>query len=84
MAATLSDEHIERVEKFFESDAAEALWTQLEAGVIADWINATEAVDREDLWRRLQVILQLKIFLRDSAAMKRLSERAQERRVFQT
>jgi len=84
MAPTLSDEQLEQIREFMLLDAAEILFTQMEAGVMADWITSDDPVQREDCWRRLQAILQFKNTLRDAAAMKRLTERAQERRVYQT
>jgi hypothetical protein len=84
MAAQLNPDQLEEIRRFIASEAAELLFTQLEAGVIADWINCPDPVDREGHWRELQAILRLKSSLRDSAAMKRLTERAQERRVYQT
>jgi hypothetical protein len=76
----LSDEQLEIVRKFMESDAASTLFTQLEANCIAGWIICDDPVDRETAWRDLQAILNLKNSLRDSAAMKRLNERNQEAR----
>jgi hypothetical protein len=64
--------------------AADLLFTNLENGVISDWVNSGDSTAREELWRLLQVILQLKVTLRDAAAMKRLTERAQERRIYQS
>jgi hypothetical protein len=82
--ATLSAEQLEQIREFMVGDAAEALFTQIEAGTIADWIICGDPVDRETCWRNLQAILRLKNSLRDAAAMKKLTERSQERRVFQT
>lgn len=78
-APQLSDEQLEIVRKFVESDAAEVLFNQIEANTIADWVMCEEPVGRETCWRELQAILRLKNTLRDSAAMKRLNERNQER-----
>jgi len=84
MPATLSAEQLEEIRTFMLSEAAELLFTQMEAGVIADWIGATAPSDREDHWMRLQMILRLKAYLRDAAAMKKLTDRNQERRVYQS
>ena len=84
MAPQLSDEQLEQIREFMQLDAAEILFTQMEAGVKDDWEACDQPAGREDCWLRLQAILQLKYFLRDAAAMKRLTERAQERRVYQT
>ena len=83
-APALSAEHIEEIRSFMAGDAAEILFTQIEAGVMADWITCDDPVGRDNCWRSLQAILHLKNSLRDAAAMKRLTERAQERRVYQT
>jgi hypothetical protein len=82
--ATLSDEQLEQIREFMVSAAAELLFTQIESGVMADWITCDDPVGRDNCWRSLQAILQLKNSLRDAAAMKRLTERAQERRTFAT
>lgn len=79
-APQLSDEQLEIIRKFMESDAAGVLFTQLEMSCIAGWIICDDPVDRETAWRELQAILNLKNALRDSAAMKRLNERNQEAR----
>jgi len=84
MAAPLDGEQIEYVREFFSSQTAELLFGQLEGGVINDWANCQDANERENLWRMLQAILLLKFSLRDAAAMKRLTERAQERRIYQS
>ena len=82
--AVLNAEQIEQIREFMHSEAADLLFTSLESGAVSDWINCTEPVGREECWRSLQAILQLKFALRDSAAMKRLTERAQERRIYQS
>jgi len=84
MAAPLDGEQIEFIREFFTSPVAEQLFAQLEGGVVNDWVNCQDAAEREHLWRMLQVILLLKFTLRDAAAMKRLTERAQERRIYQS
>ena len=61
-------------------DHAGSTW---EHGLISDWINGSSADAREEAWRQMQVVLHLKFTLRDAAAMKRLTTRAQERRVYQ-
>jgi len=84
MAAPLSAEQIQEVRQFFESPTADLLFQHLETGLISDWINGQEVVDREECWCGLQAVLRLKFMLRDAAAMKRLTERAQERRIYAT
>jgi hypothetical protein len=84
MAPQLSDDQLEQIREFMLLDAAEILFTQMEAGVIADWITCEDPVARDNCWRSLQAILQLKNSLRDAAPNKKLTERAQERRVYQT
>ena len=83
-APQLSDEQREIIRRFMASDAAKAMWTQLEAGVMADWVLCEEPVGREACWRELQAILQLKSQLQDAEPMKRLNERNQERRATYT
>jgi hypothetical protein len=82
--AALSSEQIEEIRAFCLSPAAELLFEQLESGAVADWINCPEPVGRETHWHIVQAILRLKAQLRDSAAMKRLSDRIQERRTYAT
>jgi len=84
MAKPLTAEQIEIVREFFTSEVADQLFQAMEHGLIGDWINATEIEDREHAWHMVQAVLQLKFSLRDAAAMKKLTERAQERRVYQT
>ena len=84
MAPQLSDEQLDIIRRFMASDAARAMFTQLETGVMADWITCEDPVGRETCWRELQAILRLKNSLHDSAAMKRLNERNQERRATYT
>ena len=84
MEPQLSDDQLEEVRVFFDSDAAAALFTLLEGGCLADWIAATDTDQREECWRRFQTITQLKVSLRDATAMKRLTERAQGARVYRT
>jgi len=77
----LSEEQIEEVRTFFESEAGKAMFATLEASCLATWINASDTTAREECWHMFQVIGQLQSVLRDAPAMKRLSQRAQERRL---
>lgn len=81
---TLSGEQLEEIRTFMLSEAAELLFTTMEHGVISDWINCADAANRDECWRTLQSILHLKFSLRDAAAMKKLTDRNQERRVYQS
>ena len=80
----LSDEQLEEVRFFFESDAGKAMFAMLEASCMAEWISASDTAVREECWQRFQVISRLQSVLRDAPAMKRLSQRAQERRLHTT
>ena len=82
--AILSDEQVETVRRFFMSEAADVLFQHLEQGLVTNWINSQAIEEREECWRTLQALLQLKFSLRDAAAMKTLTQRAQERRVYQS
>jgi len=79
----LSDEQIEEVRTFFASEAARAMFQTLEASCIAEWINGEDTNAREETWRMLQAVVRLLNVLRDAPAMKRLTQRAQERRSVQ-
>ena len=81
-AQTLSAEHLETIREFMLSEAAELVFGMMEAGIINDWVNCHDPAERETCWRNLQAVLLLKFYLRDAAAMKRLTERTQERRIY--
>jgi hypothetical protein len=79
----LDDEQIERIRSFFESPTGTAMFEQLKASVIAEWMCSAppELQLREDSFHMLQAILRLEATLRDAPAMKRMTQRNQERRV---
>jgi hypothetical protein len=78
----LNEEQLEEVRQFMTSPTAELVFQQLQAGTVVDWILAKDLVDRERCWVDLQALLRLQNTLRDATAMKRLDQRAQERRVY--
>jgi len=80
----LTDQQIEQCLDFFRSDTASVLFQQIEAGTMADWLTCETPVGREAHWHEMQAILRLQASLRDAAAMKRLTERAQAQRAATT
>jgi hypothetical protein len=78
----LDDEQIERIRSFFASPTGIVLFEQLKASVIAEWMcsEPPELQLREDSFHTLQAILRLEAMLRDAPAMKRMTQRVQERR----
>ena len=72
-----TEEQLERVREFFNSDASAALWRQLEAQIMADWLVSEDPVRRERCWYEMQAVLHLQAKLRDATANTRLSQRAQ-------
>lgn len=73
----LTDEQLERVREFFNSDASALLWRQLETKIMADWLLAEDPAKRERCWYEIQAVLQLQATLRDAKANTRLDQRAQ-------
>jgi len=80
----LSEDQLSEVRSFFESPTGQAMFATMETAIIAEWINASSAEHREECWRMFQALGRLHGTLRDAPAMKRLSERAQERRAVRT
>jgi hypothetical protein len=80
----LNDDQIEEVRAFINSPTGEAVFQQMQASTIAQWMCAETPDGREECWRMLQAILALQNTLRDAEAMKRLTQRTQERRVYGT
>jgi hypothetical protein len=76
----LSDDQIEEVRAFMTSPTGEVVFQQVQATYIAQWMGAGSTNEREECWRMLQATVALHTMLRDAEAMKRLTQRAQERR----
>lgn len=76
----LSDDQIEEVRAFFTSPTGIAVFQQLQATQVASWMTSHDTKEREECWRLLQAVLQLEAALRDAEAMKKLTQRTQDRR----
>jgi hypothetical protein len=82
MAPPLSDDELQYIKEFFQSPTAAALFQQMQAGLIADWINTQDLTSRELIWVDLQALLRLQASLRDAPGNKRLTQRTQA--IYQT
>jgi hypothetical protein len=80
----LTDDQLERVREFMADDASRLLWQQLEAGIMADWIQASTTEARERCWHELQAVLALQSKLHNAKRDKQLSERSQAARTIRT
>jgi hypothetical protein len=82
MARPLSDDELQYIREFFQSPTAEALFAEMQDGLVNDWINTQDLTSRELIWSDLQALLRLKVSLRDAPAMKRLTQHTQA--IYQT
>lgn len=79
----LNEEQLEEIRQFFSGPTGEALFAQLQAGVVAEWMGVQDLAERERCWSDLQAVNRLQATLRDATAMKRLTQRS-VRRVYTT
>jgi hypothetical protein len=82
MAPPLSDDELQYIKEFFHSPTADALFDQMQDGLVNDWINTHDFTSRELIWGDLQALLRLKASLRDAPGNKRLTQRTQA--IYQT
>jgi hypothetical protein len=79
----LNEEQIEEVRQFFSSPTAVLIFQQLEQNLATDWMTTSDLAGREQLWQEGQAMARLFAVLRDASAMKKLTQRNQDRRDFQ-
>ena len=78
----ISEEQLREIHNFYSSAASQALFDEMEAGLMRDWSITTDLVSREQLWTDMQALRRLQVGLRDATAMKRMTQRAQAGRVY--
>lgn len=74
-----TEEQLKEIHEFYNGDASKTLFLFMEAMLMQDWSTTTDLASREDLWQQVRALRALQASLRDATAMKRLTQRAQER-----
>ena len=78
----LTEEQLKEIRDFYNGAASQALFEELESGLMTDWATTTDLASREQLWQDVQALRRLQAGLRDATAMKRMTRRNQERGVY--
>jgi len=72
----LTEDQLREIRDFYNSAAGQAVFNELETGLMQDWSTTTDLASREHLWQQLQALRALQAGLRDATANMSLTQRA--------
>ena len=72
----LTEDQLREIRDFYNSAAGQAVFNELETGLMQDWSTTTDLASREQLWNDMQALRRLQAGLRDATANMRLTQRA--------
>ena len=71
----LTEEQLKEVRDFYNGAAGQAVFEELEAGLMQDWSTTSDLASRENLWQQLQALRALQSKLQNATANTRLTQR---------
>ena len=75
----LTEDQLKEIREFYNGAASQALFEEMEAGLMKDWATTIDLASREQLWNKVQALRHLQTELRDATGKRRMTQRAQER-----